>query len=71
MKDNIREMSELPIIREDIIDILKEKGKEPEIYEQYVPPVLTPKYTKTAPEKPRQTPAKTAPLSPPHRPRTY
>lgn len=64
IEENIREMSELPIIREDIIDILKEKGQEPEIYEQYVPPVLTPKYAKTAPEKPKQTAAKAAPSSP-------
>ena len=63
IEENIREMSELPIIREDIIDILKEKGQEPEIYEQYVPPVLTPKYAKTAPEKPKQTAAKAAPSS--------
>lgn len=64
IEENIREMSELPIIREDIIDILKEKGKEPEIYEQYVPPVLTPKYAKPAPEKPAQRAAKTAPSPP-------
>lgn len=35
----------------DIIDALKEKGKQPEIYEQYVPPVLVPKYAKTLPSK--------------------
>lgn len=63
MEKNIHEMSKLPIVQEDIIDILKDKGKDPEIYEQYVPPVLTPKYAKTAP--PKKTPAseKTAPAT--------
>ncbi|MBC2715354.1 MAG: hypothetical protein HF978_08605 [Desulfobacteraceae bacterium] len=51
---NISDMSELPIVHENIIDKLKDKGKPPEIYEQYVPPVLTPKYAKTPP--PRQKP---------------
>jgi cell division protein FtsN len=39
--------SEVPVEYEDIIDQLKDKGKTPEIYEQFVPPVLTPKYAKT------------------------
>jgi cell division septation protein DedD len=51
--DTIEE-PEQPIIYEDIIDQLKDKGNPPEIYEQYVPPVLTPKYSKTPP--PKQTP---------------
>ena len=51
IQENIKEMSELPIVHDNIIDMLKDKGLEPEIYEQYVPPVLTPKYSKTAPEK--------------------
>jgi cell division septation protein DedD len=42
---------EEPILYEDIIDQLKDKGNPPEIYEQYVPPVLTPKYTKSLPPK--------------------
>jgi len=41
----------------DIIDTLKDKGKKPQVYEQYVPPVLTPKYAKTPP--PRQQPERT------------
>lgn len=51
IQENIKEMSELPIVHENIIDMLKDKGREPEIYEQYVPPVLTPKYAKTVPAK--------------------
>ena len=49
---------ELPVIYEDIIDKLKDKGKAPKIYEQYVPPVLTPKYAKTPPPKQKPEPAK-------------
>ncbi len=51
IQENIKEMSELPIVHENIIDMLKDKGREPEIYEQYVPPVFTPKYAKTTPAK--------------------
>jgi len=51
IQENIKEMSELPIVHDNIIDMLKDKGREPEIYEQYVPPVLTPKYSKTVPAK--------------------
>jgi len=38
----------------DILFKLRDKGKQPEIYEQYVPPLLTPKYPKTPPPKEKQ-----------------
>lgn len=49
---------ELSIVYDDIIDKLTDKGNSPEIYEQYVPPVFTPKYTKTPPTKQKPTPVK-------------
>jgi cell division septation protein DedD len=45
----------------DIIDTLKDKGKKPQVYEQYVPPVLTPKYAKTPPSKEQVKLAKSEP----------
>ena len=51
-KKQIRESVQkcLPEIEQiDVIDTLKEKGKKPAIYKQYIPPVKTPKYGKTAP----------------------
>lgn len=42
----------------NIIDTLKDEGEKPQVYEQYVPPVLTPKYTKTPP--PKQQPKRKA-----------
>ena len=36
---------------EDILFQLREKGELPAIYQQYVPPLLTPKYPKTPPSK--------------------
>jgi len=52
------ETMEIPLINDAIIDQLKDRGNPPEIYEQYVPPVLTPKYAKTPPvlEKPSSAP---------------
>ncbi len=58
---NISDMPEPPIVHEDILDKLKDKGKEPEIYKQYVPPVFTPKYAKTPPPKQKPKPVKKAP----------
>ncbi len=49
---------ELPVVYEDIIDTLKDKGKAPEIYEQFVPPTLKPKYAKTPPAKTSPEPEK-------------
>lgn len=48
----------------DIIDTLKDKGKKPQVYEQYVPPVLTPKYAKIPPsrQQPERTNAKPEPV---------
>jgi len=60
---DINEISELPIVHEDILDQLKDKGKEPELYEQYVPPILTPKYSKTPPPKNTPKQAKKEPAS--------
>jgi cell division septation protein DedD len=51
-----------PIVYEDILDQLKDKGNPPEIYEQYVPPVLTPKYAKTPPPKQKIKPVKKTPM---------
>lgn len=52
-----------PLMEEhqDIIDTLKDKGKQPELYEQYVPPVLTPKYAKTPSPKNQATSKKKKP----------
>jgi cell division septation protein DedD len=61
--NNINAPSALPIIREDIIDQLKDKGRTLEIYEQYVPPVFTPKYAKTPPPKHKPKPVKKAPAT--------
>lgn len=36
---------------DDILFRLRDKGELPEIYQQYVPPLLTPKYPKTPPTK--------------------
>ncbi len=54
-----------PIVYEDILDQLKDKGNPPEIYEQYVPPVLTPKYAKTPPPKHKTEPVKKTPVPEP------
>jgi cell division protein FtsN len=59
----IKDISEIAIIHEDIIDQLKDKGRTLEIYEQYVPPVLTPKYAKTPTSKHKLKPAKKAPAT--------
>lgn len=64
------ELAELPIVHENIIDTLKDKGVEPEIYKQYIPPILTPKYPKTPPADQKaladETPSK-AEAQPPER----
>ena len=52
---------------QDIIDTLKDKGKQPELYEQYVPPVLTPKYAKTPPPKTQTEPASKKPVPEPEK----
>jgi cell division septation protein DedD len=59
---------DLPEINDAIIEHLKDRDNPPEIYEQYIPPVLTPKYAKTPPvqEKPAPAPAtETKPACPP------
>ncbi len=48
--------TEVSVGYEDIIDQLTDKGKTLEIYEQFVPPVLTPKYAKTPPPKQQPEP---------------
>lgn len=65
LKPDMTADPELTIVYEDIIDKLKDKGKTPEIYEQYVPPVLTPKYAKTPPPKQKPKPIKKAPTPEP------
>jgi cell division protein FtsN len=52
-KKKIAAVDPEPLMEEhhDIIDKLKDMGKQPELYEQYIPPVLTPKYAKTPPPK--------------------
>lgn len=55
---NTIDKPELPIVYEDILDQLKDKGNPPEIYEQYVPPVLKPKYAKTPPPRQKSEPQK-------------
>jgi len=62
---NNNSMTELLIVHEDIIDQLKDRGKTPEIYEQYVPPVLTPKYAKTPPARQKPEPVKKTPCPEP------
>lgn len=52
---------ELSIVYDNIIDKLTDKGNSPEIYEQYVPPVFTPKYAKTPPPKQKPKKMKKAP----------
>jgi len=47
---------EQSIVYDNIIDQLKDKGNPPKIYEQYVPPVFTPKYSKSPPPKQKPTP---------------
>ncbi len=51
---------ELSIVYEDIIDTLTDKGNLPEIYKQFIPPLLTPKYAKTPPPKQKPMPVKKA-----------
>lgn len=51
---------ELSIVYEDIIDTLTDKGNSPEIYEQFIPPLLTPKYAKTPPPKQKPVPIEKA-----------
>lgn len=48
---------EMPVINDAIIDHLKDRHNPPEIYEQYIPPVLTPKYAKTPPKEKPAPPA--------------
>jgi len=63
--------SDFPVVQDDIIGKLKDRGKQPDIYQQYIPPVLEPKYAKTKPsEKQKKEPrpntaSKTEPAKPP------
>lgn len=67
------EMTEILDANDAIIDQLKDRQNPPEIYEQYIPPVLTPKYAKTPPPKEKSSPApepETKPASVPDVPKT-
>lgn len=57
-KTIIKTVDPEPLMEEhqNIIDTLKDARQQPELYKQYVPPVLTPKYAKTPPNKKKPTP---------------